>query len=411
MTDKISITHGELYSDQTERKLQQGSGGQLSQPYPTAPEQASRLPWTAVFYHSLVYMSLGGLLGGFSGWLLGEIVNTTTASQWRQFQPIAAELNLINERRDRGEITPAESFAMLAEIRVQHPQNVYLQIYDDRSLSARERERRMSSQRRDDQIRESVANLMWFLAIGMPIAFCLAVCEPLAAGNFSDGIRQGAVGLVVGLIGAAVVGLFIDRLYNFLQGPGTDPGMVRQMFARTVGWSMLGAFLAIGPGVAIRNGRRLLVGLLGGMVGGALGGYLFDPVATVTQTDILSRLVGVTGVGLFTGLGAGILENVARHGWLKVQVGLIAGKQFVLYHNPTIIGSSPQCEIYLFKDPAVFPRHAAIFTGAGGYDLKELDPAAVILVNGQPVRRVRLHSGDRVQIGGSIFEFQERNAS
>ena len=31
--------------------------------------------------------------------------------------------------------------------------------------------------------------------------------------------------------------------------------------------------------------------------------------------------------------------------------GLIAGKQFVLYRDPTYIGSAPNCHVYLFKDP------------------------------------------------------------
>ena len=67
-------------------------------------------------------------------------------------------------------------------------------------------------------------------------------------------------------------------------------------------------------------------------------------------------LIGVLSPGLFTGL----IEHAARTGWLKVTAGLIAGKQFILYRNPTFIGSGPECPIYLFRDPAVGRRHAAV---------------------------------------------------
>jgi len=88
---------------------------------------------------------------------------------------------------------------------------------------------------------------------------------------------------------------------------------------------------------------------------------LFAPVASlvdydfvnrfVTNGELLSRLVGTLAIGIVAGVATGLLENVVKSGWLKVIDGLIAGKQFVLYRNPTYIGASPHCHIYLFKDP------------------------------------------------------------
>jgi pSer/pThr/pTyr-binding forkhead associated (FHA) protein len=79
----------------------------------------------------------------------------------------------------------------------------------------------------------------------------------------------------------------------------------------------------------------------------------------------------------------------------------------VLYRNPTIIGSSPQCEIYLFKDPQVGPRHAAIHVGRG-FEIEALQPGCGTFVNGQAVSRTRLRNGDQVQIGSTTFVFQEK---
>ena len=104
-----------------------------------------------------------------------------------------------------------------------------------------------------------------------------------------------------------------------------------------------------------------------------------------------------------------LVENVAKSGWLRVLTGLIAGKQFILYRNPTYIGSSPDCEIYLFKDRQVGPRHAAIHLVRGGFELEDLPLGAATLVNGKPVSRMRLRHGDRISIGSSSFLFQEKH--
>ena len=104
----------------------------------------------------------------------------------------------------------------------------------------------------------------------------------------------------------------------------------------------------------MRNAKKLAIGLLGGLVGGLIGGALFDPIFTATGgSALLSRLAALVGIGLFAGLGTGLIENAAKNGWLKVTAGLIAGKQFILYRNPTFIGSGPECPIYLFRDPQV----------------------------------------------------------
>jgi hypothetical protein len=178
--------------------------------------------------------------------------------------------------------------------------------------------------------------------------------------------------------------------------------------ARTVAWGALGLFLAIAPGLVLRSWKRLAIGLAGGLVGGAVGGLAFDPLDMVTQSDALARGVGVAAIGILTGAATGLIEQAAKRGWLYVSAGLIAGKQFILYRNPTFVGSSPRCEIYLFKDIEVSPRHAAIHRVRGGFELEDLGSATGALVNGRAVQRVSLRDGDRLQIGSTLFVFRER---
>ena len=129
-----------------------------------------------------------------------------------------------------------------------------------------------------------------------------------------------------------------------------------------------------GSGLVLANFKRLQVGLIGGLIGGVVGGLLYDPVKQMWGEN-LSRLIGIVAIGLVAGVASGVIENVVKTGWVKVVAGMIAGKQFVLYRNPTYIGSSPQSHIYLFKDPKVGRRHAAIHIIPGGYEIEDLPSA------------------------------------
>ena len=57
-----------------------------------------------------------------------------------------------------------------------------------------------------------------------------------------------------------------------------------------------------------------------------------------------------------TGIGIGVIESALKDRWLYVTSGPLAGKQFILYKPVTTIGSSQQCDIYLFKDSNILRR-------------------------------------------------------
>jgi hypothetical protein len=132
------------------------------------------------------------------------------------------------------------------------------------------------------------------------------------------------------------------------------------------------------------------------------------PMFRATENEGMSRLAALVAIGVLAGVGTGLIENVAKAGWVRVIKGFIAGKQFILYRSPTFVGSSPQCEIYLFRDPMIGKRHAAIHIVPGGYEIENLPMGSQTLVNGRPIARVRLRNGDQVQVGGSCLVFQER---
>ena len=142
-----------------------------------------------------------------------------------------------------------------------------------------------------------------------------------------------------------------------------------------------------------------------------MGGFLFDPIGIVlgqVGEGLLSRLIGLVILGAAVGAMIGLVEELLKDAWLRVEQGFLAGKQFVIYKTPTIIGSSPKCQIYLFKDVAVEPRHAAIHIVGNYYEIEDLQSPQGTFVNHQPVTRRRLQSGDRIRIGKTVFHYSEK---
>jgi hypothetical protein len=142
------------------------------------------------------------------------------------------------------------------------------------------------------------------------------------------------------------------------------------------------------------------------VIGAGLGGVLFDPIDMVTKIGAPSRGIGFALFGLATGVAMGIVESALKDRWLYVAAGPLAGKQFILYKPVTIIGSSQQSDIYLFKDQTIQPQHASIELRGAQTFLNALGP---VYVSGQPSRNRALTSGDLVQIGKYAFHFRERH--
>lgn len=247
----------------------------------------------------------------------------------------------------------------------------------------------------------------WFILLCCLIAIGISIAENCAERNFLQAIKNALLGGILGIIGGFLVSLFINGLYRGLGGGNGSNNILQQIFARSVGWGIFGAFVAIAPGIMMKSWKKFLLGLLGGAIGGLVGGILFDPICLIFKSDVIARFINIIALGVGAAFATVYLENVAKQGWLKVAMGVIAGKQFILYRNPTIIGSSPKCEIYLFKDPQVMPKHAAINNKDGEYYITSLNNADVY-INDQLIIQQRLKSGDNIKIGNTVFVFEAK---
>lgn len=95
----------------------------------------------------------------------------------------------------------------------------------------------------------------------------------------------------------------------------------------------------------------------------------------------------------------GIVAKLSsRDGMLIVHRGPGKGSRFLLSHS-TVIGRSPESEIFL-DDVTVSRKHALVsLTDEGVFTMKDLGSLNGTYVNGKPVAEVSMSSGDEIQIG------------
>jgi len=262
----------------------------------------------------------------------------------------------------------------------------------------------------DDAGNSSLTQIgLFFGVVGGCIGLCLGAVEGIMGRVYEKAVISGLIGLAIGFAGGFVGGLLGQIIFSVVIGDA-EPGLIQLVFARTIGWAAVGLFVGLGQGVAVRSTRKILNGLLGGLIGGAVGGLLFDFVGAFVVGGEASRAIAITVLGACAGAAIGMVEELAKQAWLRIVQGPLAGKEFILYHAVTTIGSSPKCEITIPKDPSILPQHCAIRTAGRGYALDSVDERSPAIVNGQPARQAALRDGDQIQLGHTVLLYSERAA-
>ncbi|HEX9901690.1 MAG TPA: FHA domain-containing protein [Acidobacteriota bacterium] len=272
-----------------------------------------------------------------------------------------------------------------------------------------------------------IAFLM-LISVGGMAGLMIGAAEGILARNYSRAARSGLIGLGIG-VGGGLASAIIAGLVMMLvalvgvaivgEQAASDPahhfsGFLLLMIWRSIAWTLLFMAVGLGPGIALKSKKMAMNGFVGGMIGGAIGGLLFDPIfflisgGSLAKEADLSRAVGFTLVGAFAGLMIGLVETLAKEAWLLMTAGPLKGKQFIIYRNPTLIGSSPRCDVYLFKDPEVEEAHAAINLVRDGYELEDKGTKSGTYVNNVRIKRKRLVNGDQIRIGSALFVYSEK---
>jgi hypothetical protein len=275
----------------------------------------------------------------------------------------------------------------------------------------------------------------WAISLLFPvtatlIAVFLLIAEGISTRNWNRMLVRTGIGALLTMVfsGLAMIpaGILMTLGQNFLTPMDPDQLFITidsispanfflfTMF-RSLAWACVGAGLGLGMNLARATPTQLRNSVLGGTLGGAVGGLFFDPIDRFLRFDShfdgdgdLPRLVGLIAIGICIGVFVALVERLASVAWIRVRTGPLAGKAFVLYRTPTRVGSSSSADIYLFKDAEIDPEHALIHRVGRYFEIEDQGSRTGIEVNDRAVRRRRLVSGDQIEIGSTVLEFEER---
>ncbi len=276
----------------------------------------------------------------------------------------------------------------------------------------------------DSGLDTTATNIIFTMMVGLAVGIVVASWEGVMArswrkiGNslkWAGPILLGTT-LLAGIIANVVYTGWIDSIYDNAIDLAVANDWSESQFLeyvqgqyhlpRGVAWSIVGIGAGLGLGLASRQGQRILNGVLGGLIGGFAGGALFD----FFTSGPAARVVGLAITGLAIGLAIGLVEVARRQNWLEILSGGMAGKQFILYSDKTAVGSSPNNEITLIKDPQIAPTHMYLVSAGNGLSVETANASYPTLVNGAPVAKQQLRDGDIVQLGSTMLRYRDKAA-
>ncbi len=279
----------------------------------------------------------------------------------------------------------------------------------------------------DNEEELQIAQIFMFPAVAGCVGLFLGAAEGIICRNFLRAIKCGAVGLGVGFVGGLIAliptGILFTFIWVIVESLWEDPqvgemptglALLVLIMGRGAAWSIAAIPAGLGQGMALRERKIIINGLVGAVLGGLVGGLLFDPISLVLLTEdgqaTYSRAVGFGVIGAFVGLFVGLVEGWTKTAWLMMRKGPLAGKQFILFKDTTIMGSSPKADIYLFKDDAIEPKHAVVTNRGGRFEIEDCGTDDGTYINGVPITRRLLEDGDQIVLGKTVLEFSVKES-
>jgi Inner membrane component of T3SS, cytoplasmic domain len=246
-------------------------------------------------------------------------------------------------------------------------------------------------------------DILFGALIGALISAFLASIETLSVGQMRQAARRFVVGGIIGAMGGAL-GLIVGELaFDVLGG----------LNGRILGWGVLGIAVGLGVGSASGSDARRRNGAIGGVLGGALGGFFYQSLTSISSVpQALGRAIAIIILGALIGFFIGLVGELLKRGWLMVvrsqSRNAREGREYPLIKGVTIIGRAEESDIGLFGDQSVLGSHAIIRREGKNFIISPT--GGRVFVNRQPVAgRYALKSGDRLEVGGTLFLFRERS--
>lgn len=251
-----------------------------------------------------------------------------------------------------------------------------------------------------------IRTALYGLVAGALIGLFLSSFEELVFGDITSALAHAFMGGLIGACGGALGGALAEWAYQFAS-TGHLMGPAASLLVRAVGWSVLGFFLGIGSSALHTSAAKLRNGLLGGALGGLLGGIAFEAIKGAVASSSLGRLLALLALGACVGLLMGLAGEVFKQAWLAVVKGSMRGKQFILHKPENWVGSSPEADVRLVKEPGLAERHFVLRHTGTGWQV-QAERGLQVGLDGQPVSSARLRDGALLYVGNTVLVFWVR---
>jgi hypothetical protein len=262
---------------------------------------------------------------------------------------------------------------------------------------------------------ESLNLLLGGAILGVSIGYFVVGVEAIRDQSLVRFARLASYGALLSWLGGAL-GMFIGDQVNFGLIYLFGDFIVVTMFARGLGWSLLGIAIGASEGIAARSLGKFSYGTLGGLLGGFVGGMLFQlfyaHASQAGSTSYFWSAAGQVILGACIGSLSALVQAVFQPASVKVLRGWQEGREYGLDKPASLLGRDEHADIALFRDMRVQKKHCYIKRHGERYILVNNGaPPADTLVNQVPVADSRdLQDGDRIQLGNVILRFQLRAA-
>jgi hypothetical protein len=251
--------------------------------------------------------------------------------------------------------------------------------------------------------------------IGASIGYFVVSVEAIRDQALVRFARLASYGLLIAMVGGAV-GMYVgDRINQFLVWLLGD-FFILTLFARGLGWSLLGIAIGASEGLAARSLGKFSYGAIGGLMGGFIGGVLYQIfyyIASLSNTTTYFwSAMGLVILGACIGSLSALVQTVFQPANVKVMRGWQEGREYPLDKVANLIGRDEHADIALFRDMKIEKKHCYIKQAHGKYYLVNNGaPPEFTRINDVPVTSQReLSDGDRIQLGNVILKFQLRAA-
>ena len=270
----------------------------------------------------------------------------------------------------------------------------------------------------------TVSNVTFTFLLAFGIGLVVSIADPLFSRNTSKLATSAAIaipaavvfGLFVGLIASAYYSAAIDRIYsdanelayalNWSDAQFYDYVSSQYHLPRGIAWALVGIAAGLTVGLASRSWKRLGLAVAGGAFGGFIGGFIFDFISG----EAVAQIAGIVILGGLIGGSVALLEQAAKSRWIEIAAGGMAGKQFILYQAEITVGSAPNADITLIKDPGIAPIAARVVSRGSQTTIEALNQSCPVYLNGRLMARENLSDQDIISIGSTEIRFREKSS-